>query len=89
MKILYNISKNSLDMNHPCKSQLLDNETLRCRVRNPSLRFVKALLKIDDPEVEQALAVILGPAGGSPSGGERHAAAVAREPARRAAAGLI
>src|SRR6266404_2732189 len=30
-----------------------------------------------------------GPAGGSASGGERRAAAVAREPAHRAAAGLI
>jgi hypothetical protein len=38
LKILYNISKNSLDMNHPCKSQLLHDETLRCRARNPPLR---------------------------------------------------
>jgi hypothetical protein len=33
-----------------------DNDTARTRRQ---LRFVKALFKIDDPEVEQALAVII------------------------------
>jgi hypothetical protein len=33
-----------------------DNDTARTRRQ---LRFVKALFKIDDPEVEQALAVIM------------------------------
>jgi hypothetical protein len=33
-----------------------DNDTARTRRR---LRFVKALFKIDDPELEQALAVII------------------------------
>ncbi len=62
-----------------------DNDTARTRRQ---LRFVKALFKIDDPEVEQALAVIMERLG-SPSAGEHHAAAGARKPARRAAAGLI
>jgi hypothetical protein len=62
-----------------------DNDTARTRRQ---LRFVKALFKIDDPEVEQALAVIIDrlaaarqPANGLPAG--------AREPSPRAAAGLI
>ena len=33
-----------------------DNDTARTRRQ---LRFVKALFKIDDPEVEQALAIIM------------------------------
>jgi hypothetical protein len=59
-----------------------DNDTARTRRQ---LRFVKALFQIDDPEVEQALAVIMERLA---SASQPTNACRRRRTARRAAAGM-